>query len=64
MHALTVRTPGITAPAPVFTAALELESAADEDKLGRALDIMLREDPTLHLRTVRGDAELTLAAPH
>mmetsp|Transcript_9240 Transcript_9240/g.14995 ORF Transcript_9240/g.14995 Transcript_9240/m.14995 type:complete len:749 (+) Transcript_9240:89-2335(+) len=37
----------ISIPAPVFSTALELETAADEPKLVQALNIMTRDDPSL-----------------
>ena len=38
---------GVQIPRPVFTASLELESAADEPKLLEALEILTRDDPSL-----------------
>lgn len=40
---------GLTIPRSVFTAAVEVDSMADEKRLQGALAIMLREDPSLQL---------------
>jgi elongation factor G len=40
---------GMAPPPPVFTAALEVESAAQEQSLRRALERLQREDPSIHV---------------
>mmetsp|Transcript_9957 Transcript_9957/g.13018 ORF Transcript_9957/g.13018 Transcript_9957/m.13018 type:complete len:754 (-) Transcript_9957:1431-3692(-) len=45
---------GLTIPKPVFTGAIEIESAADEEAFQEALEILTRDDPSL---TVTPDDE-------
>lgn len=40
---------GVQIPPPVFSAAIELESISDEQKLLDALEILQRDDPSLHV---------------
>ena len=42
--------PGVMLPQPVFTASLEVYSPTEQKQLEDALPILLREDPSLHLR--------------
>lgn len=54
-----VRLPGLTLPEPVFTAAIEVDTVSQEKELADALEIMLREDPSLHV-TFNEDTGQTL----
>ena len=42
--------PGISFPSPIMSAAVYPKTKGDEDKLGAALQRMVDEDPTLHVR--------------
>lgn len=42
---------GLTLPQPVFTASVEVDSQSEEKALAEALEVMQREDPSLHVKT-------------
>ena len=52
---------GVSAPQPVFIAALELEKASDELPLRAALDQLVREDPSLQVTDDEENAQTLLA---
>ena len=56
-----VTLPRLTLPAPVFTAALETSGPREAAALGEALEVLCREDPTLHARTHAGTGQLLLS---
>jgi small GTP-binding protein len=52
---------GVSAPQPVFIAALELEKASDELPLRAALEQLVREDPSLQVTDDEENAQTLLA---
>jgi len=53
--------PGLDLPAPVFTAALEVDSPSQQRQLEGALDILLRQDPSLHLTENEDTGQMLLS---
>lgn len=53
--------PRLTLPQPVFTASLEVGSASEQKALEEALAVLVREDPSLHVRTNEDTGQLLLS---
>jgi small GTP-binding protein len=52
---------GVTLPQPVFTAAIEVDSATEQKELEAALAIMTREDPSLKVATNEETGQLLIS---
>jgi elongation factor G len=51
---------GVRIPEPVFSVAVETATATQQKALEDAMDILLREDPSLHMEEDEGSGQIVL----